>query len=138
MSQEQEPIINGYLRQMLSMGGSDLHLSINFPAKARIHGNIQCLDDNVITPEFMEELMHEICLPAWRWDEFMRRRDLDFAHEIPGLARFRCNFFYNYHGMFCDIQDTIRNKNTTGNVLITIAKPLFCTPFQNRTREPFR
>ena len=96
-----EPIINGYLRQMLSLGGSDLHLSVNFPAKARIHGNIQCLDDNVITPEFMEELMHEICLPAWRWDEFMRRRDLDFAHEIPGLARFRCNFFYNYHGMGC-------------------------------------
>ena len=32
-----EPIINHYLRQMLELGGSDLHLSINFPAKARIH-----------------------------------------------------------------------------------------------------
>ena len=99
MSQEQEPIINGYLRQMLSMGGSDLHLSINFPAKARIHGNIVPLDDNIITPEFMEELMCEICLPAKRWTQFMKTHDLDFAHEIPGLARFRCNFFYNYHGM---------------------------------------
>ena len=56
----QEPIINGYLRQMLSMGGSDLHLSIDYPAKARIHGNIIPLDDNVITPEFMEELLSEI------------------------------------------------------------------------------
>ena len=56
----QEPIINGYLRQMLSMGGSDLHLSIDYPAKARIHGNIVPLDDNIITPEFMEELMKEI------------------------------------------------------------------------------
>ena len=27
---------------------ADLHLSINFPAKARIHGNIQCLDDDVL------------------------------------------------------------------------------------------
>ena len=32
---ENEPMINKYLRQMLEMGGSDLHLSINFPAKAR-------------------------------------------------------------------------------------------------------
>jgi len=31
----------------------------------------------------------------------MEKHDLDFAHEIPGLARFRCNFFYNYHGMAC-------------------------------------
>ena len=97
----QEPIINHYLRQMLEMGGSDLHLSINFPAKARIHGNIQPLDDNVFTPEYMEAVMKEICLPAKRWDMFMERHDLDFAHEIPGLARFRCNFFYNYFGMAC-------------------------------------
>ena len=45
---DQEPIINGYLRQMLSLGGSDLHLSVNFPAKARIHGNIHCLDVNLL------------------------------------------------------------------------------------------
>ena len=94
-----EPIINGYLRQMLSMGGSDLHLSINFPAKARIHGNIQNLEDELLTPEKMEYMLREICYPEWRWDEFMAKRDLDFAHEIPGFARFRCNYFYNYHGM---------------------------------------
>ena len=97
----EEPIINRYLRQMLSEGGSDLHLSINFPPKARIHGNIKPLTDEILTPEFMHELMEEICLPKKRWDVFMETRDLDFAHEIPGLARFRCNFFYNYHGMAC-------------------------------------
>ena len=96
-----EPIINHYLRQMLELGGSDLHLSINFPAKARIHGGIQCLDDEVITPEKMEYLMKEICFPEHRWTTFMNTHDLDFAHEIPGLARFRCNYFYNYHGMGC-------------------------------------
>jgi len=96
-----EPIINGFLRQMLDNGGSDLHLSINFPPKARFHGNIQPLDDEILTPEFMEELMEEICLPKKRWEVFMEKHDLDFAHEIPGLARFRCNFFYNYHGMAC-------------------------------------
>ncbi len=95
-----EPIINQYLRQMLSMGGSDLHLSINFPPKARIHGNMQCLNDEIVTPEYMESMLKEICMPK-RWDKFMETHDLDFAHEIPGLARFRCNYLYNYHGMGC-------------------------------------
>ena len=98
---EKEPVINQYLRRMLELGGSDLHLSINFPAKARVHGNIQLLDDDVLDAPRMEELMKEICLPAWRWTKFMETHDLDFAHEIPGLARFRCNYFYNYHGMGC-------------------------------------
>ena len=97
----EEPIINGYLRTMLANGGSDLHLSINFPPKARFHGNISPLSDEILTPEFMQELMEEICLPKTRWEVFMKNHDLDFAHEIPGLARFRCNYFYNYHGMAC-------------------------------------
>ena len=98
---DNEPIINGYLRYMLENGGSDLHMSINFPAKARFHGNIKPLDDQILTPEYMRELMEEICLPRKRWTQFLETHDLDFAHEIPGLARFRCNYFYNYHGMAC-------------------------------------
>ena len=98
---EQEPIINGYLRQMLELGGSDLHLSIDYPAKARIHGNITPLDDNVIDAARMEEILREICFPEWRWEQFMETHDLDFAHEIPGVARFRCNYLYNNHGMGC-------------------------------------
>ena len=51
---EKEPVINQYLRRMLELGGSDLHLSINFPAKARVHGNIQLLDDDVLDAPRME------------------------------------------------------------------------------------
>lgn len=95
---ETEPIINQYLRQMLELGGSDLHLSINFPPKARVHGNIIELNDEPITPEYMEQMLKEICMPK-RWEKFLETHDLDFAHEIPGLARFRTNYMYNYHGM---------------------------------------
>ena len=94
-----EPIINQYLRYMLDQGGSDLHLAINNPVKARIHGNITPITDQLITPEFMEAMLKEICVPAYRWDQFMEKHDLDFAHEIPGVARFRCNYLYNYNGM---------------------------------------
>ncbi|MBR2642709.1 MAG: PilT/PilU family type 4a pilus ATPase [Lentisphaeria bacterium] len=94
-----EPIINQYLRYMLEKGGSNLHLSINNPVKSRIHGNIVPITDDIITPEFMHAMLQEICLPAYRWDQFLEKHDLDFAHEIPGLARFRCNYLYNYNGM---------------------------------------
>ncbi len=94
-----EPIINEYLREMLKKGGSDLHLSINMPVRYRVHGNIQNHDDTIVTPEFMQTMLKQICRPAWRWDAFLKNHDLDFAHEIPGLARFRCNYLYNYHGM---------------------------------------
>ena len=92
------PIIDDYLREMLSLKGSDLHLSINYPAKYRISGNLRPANDFILTPEFMEKMLREICLPADRWDTYLERHDLDFAYEIPGLARFRCNYMYNYYG----------------------------------------
>ena len=48
----------------------------------------------------MEQMLKEICMPK-RWEKFLETHDLDFAHEIPGLARFRTNYMYNYHGMGC-------------------------------------
>ena len=36
--------------------------------------------------------------PESRRPEFERRRDLDFAYEIAGLARFRCNLFVDRKG----------------------------------------
>ena len=98
---ENEPVINGYLRRMLDLGGSDLHLSVDYPPKARIHGNLQILEDDVLDADRLAAIMQEICLPANRWDKYLAEHDLDFAHEIPGVARFRCNYLYNYHGMGC-------------------------------------
>lgn len=92
------PIIDDYLREMLCLKGSDLHLSINYPAKYRISGNLKPANDFILTPEFMEKMLKEICLPADRWDTYLQTHDLDFAYEIPGLARFRCNYMYNYYG----------------------------------------
>ena len=88
-----EPIINSYLRKMLEQKGSDLHLSVGCPAKFRISGRIVPADDRIIDAPFMEKMLKEICVPEWRWEQFITTHDLDFAHEIPGVARFRCNYF---------------------------------------------
>ncbi len=91
-------LIDAYLKEMLSLKGSDLHLSINYPAKYRLSGNLKPANDKIITAEFMEKMLKEICYPPERWDTYLKEHDLDFAYEIPGLARFRCNYMYNYYG----------------------------------------
>jgi twitching motility protein PilT len=85
------------LRQMLEKGGSDLHLTVGLPPKIRASGTLQAMGDKPVDAATMERLLKEIC-PAKRWQDFLERRDLDLAHEIPGLARFRGNFLYNHWG----------------------------------------
>jgi twitching motility protein PilT len=89
--------IDALLKTMLDKGGSDLHLTVGLPPKARISGSLIPIGDEVLTPQHMELLLKEIC-PAKRWAEFLERKDLDLAHEVAGLARFRGNYLYNHWG----------------------------------------
>jgi len=91
------PAIDNLLRSMLERGGSDLHLTVGLPPKARISGALTPIEDRTVTAAQMEIWLQEIC-PARRWQDFLTRKDLDLAHEIPGVARFRANFLYNHWG----------------------------------------
>ena len=91
------PMLDNYLTEMLARGGSDLHLITTLPPKIRVHGRLEPLCDEIIDGPRMEALLKEIC-PAERWKRYMEYRDLDFAHEIPGIARFRSNYLYNFFG----------------------------------------
>ena len=86
------------LRTMLDQGGSDLHLTVGLPPKARISGSLTALAPEPITAEHMGRMLQEIC-PEHRWRHYLEHHDLDLAHEIAGLARFRGNFLYNHWGM---------------------------------------
>jgi twitching motility protein PilT len=89
--------IDSLLKTMLERGGSDLHLTVGLPPKSRISGVLAPLTDAPLTADQMEGLLKEIC-PPQRWTQFLEKKDLDLAHEIPGLARFRANFLYNHWG----------------------------------------
>src|ERR1044072_6197712 len=89
--------IDQLLRLMLEKGGSDLHLTIGLPPKARISGSLQPIGDRAIDAAIMESLLREICAEK-RWSDYLERKDLDLAYEVPGLARFRGNFLYNHWG----------------------------------------
>ena len=89
--------IDQLLRLMLEKGGSDLHLTVGLPPKARISGALQPIGDTALDARTMEGMLREICAEK-RWTDFLERKDLDLAYEVPGLARFRGNYLYNHWG----------------------------------------
>ena len=91
------PAIDDLLKTMLERGGSDLHLTVGLPPKKRISGALTPLNNTPFTAEKMEVFLQEIC-PPHRWAQFLEKKDLDLAHEIAGVARFRGNYLYNHWG----------------------------------------
>jgi twitching motility protein PilT len=89
--------IDQLLRKMLEQGGSDLHLTVGLPPKARISGSLVAIGDSPVQAQTMETLLKDV-VPERRWNDYLQRKDLDLAHEIPGVARFRGNFLYNHWG----------------------------------------
>ncbi len=85
---------------MAEVGASDLHLSVSVPPMVRKDGKMQRVEcaEETITPAIMRELLHSI-MPEKNKEEFEKRNDTDFAYEIAGLARFRCNIFMDRKGM---------------------------------------
>jgi twitching motility protein PilT len=92
--------MDALFNRMSDVGASDLHLSVSMQPMVRKDGKMQALECNetVLTPEVMDELLHSI-MPERNQVEFEERSDTDFAYEIPGLARFRCNVFMDRKGM---------------------------------------
>jgi len=86
-------------RHMIEKKASDLHLSVGSPPMLRLDGEMRAIPGKaVLTPAEAERLLWPIA-PERNREEFGRRHDTDFAYEIPGLARFRCNFFMDRKGM---------------------------------------
>ena len=82
------------------MKASDLHISAGSPPMVRHDGEIRILPDRAGADarRTREKLLWPIA-PERNREEFERRHDTDFAYEIAGLARFRCNFFLDRKGM---------------------------------------
>ena len=94
-----EPEINVLLRKMFGMNASDLHLTSNHKPMIRLHGDmIELADQPAVSPERMKKLIHGI-MPPHNVTQYEETHDTDFAHEIPGLARFRVNVFMDRFGL---------------------------------------
>jgi len=90
--------LNALLRAMVERKCSDLHISTGNPPLVRKDGEIMPLGgDTPLTAEQAHELLMGITPPRFR-EIYERTHDADFAHEIPGFARFRCNIFQDRLG----------------------------------------
>ncbi|HEX6091061.1 MAG TPA: type IV pilus twitching motility protein PilT [Gemmatimonadales bacterium] len=87
------------LRELSTSGASDLHLRSGEPPVFRRHGELVRTDAPPIAAARLESMLTSI-MSADNLAEFQQTADVDWAHEIAGLARFRCNAGRDRHGPF--------------------------------------
>ena len=113
---EARTALEGLLRRLVDAGASDLHLRSDEPPLLRLHGELVREDLPRIPGERLELMLVSIMSPR-EVGEFRETGDTDWAHEIAGLARFRCNAGQDRHGpmaVFRVIPATIRTADEMG------------------------
>ncbi|HMK50511.1 MAG TPA: type IV pilus twitching motility protein PilT [Thermodesulfovibrionales bacterium] len=90
--------IDSFFKFMIEQKASDLHLSVGAKPMIRRHGELQEIQNHVLTNEGLRDLLFEILTDEQK-NKFEEKRDLDFAYEIPPVARFRANFFMQKRGL---------------------------------------
>jgi twitching motility protein PilT len=84
--------IKRILKEMISRGASDLHLKVASPPVFRINGTLAFGDYEAPTVQDMAAVCQQILAPAQR-ELFESTKEIDFAFGVPGVARFRANFY---------------------------------------------
>ncbi len=97
MSEASGNRIDRFLRLMASRGASDLHLSCGRPPMLRLSGKLEAVRYRVMRENDFIALMKPILSPEL-WHRFGETNDVDFAYEIPEIARFRVNIFRQQRG----------------------------------------
>ena len=103
-------------RLLVDAGASDLHLRTGEPPLLRQHGELVRQDRPALTAEGLELMLFGIMSPR-EVGEFRETGDTDWAYEIEGLARFRCNAGRDRHGplaVFRVIPTTVRTADDMG------------------------
>lgn len=90
--------IDALLRMILEHGASDLHICVGEPPLLRINGELQRTKFHDLVPEETEVLLLEM-LDEKSLGLFRSKKDVDFAYELEGFARFRGNIFTERKGI---------------------------------------
>ena len=85
--------IDTALAYMVEREGSDLHVKVDSPPIARVHGDLWALQgsDN-LTEQETEKALHQIA-DEHHLAEFEAEGEVDFSYELPGVSRFRVNAY---------------------------------------------
>ena len=90
--------IDAFFKLMNEQGASDLHLVSGQQPALRLRGEIERVKYKVLDNDGLKAMLYEIA-PEDKVKVFEETGDVDFGYEIPGLARYRANFFLQKYGV---------------------------------------
>jgi len=90
--------IDAFFKLMNDQGASDLHLVSGQPPALRIRGDMERVKYKTLDNDELKAMLYEIA-PEDKVKLFEETGDADFGYEIPGLARYRANFFMQKYGV---------------------------------------
>ena len=94
---EQLKKIRAYLKKMVDVGGSDLHIKANSVIRARIDGELVQFSGGILSKEdamtFAKELL------KGRFGEFVQNKEIDLVYPFDERNRFRVNMFFQVDGV---------------------------------------
>lgn len=108
--------IDAFFQMVHEFGGSDLHLSSGSQPIVRLHGELQRVKYKVLDHDELKTLLYEIT-PESKIKEFEEKGEVDFSYEVPGIARYRANFFRQSRGVaaaFREIPQTVLTLDDLG------------------------
>jgi twitching motility protein PilT len=114
--EEPRKAIEVLFRTMVDSGASDLHLRSGEPPMLRLHGELSRLELPALSAERLDTMLLSI-MTGKETGEFRETGDTDWAYEIEGFARFRCNAGRDRHGpiaVFRVIPATVRTADEMG------------------------
>jgi len=85
--------LEGALRAMIEMGASDLHVTTGAPPTVRLDGRLRPLEGfPTVYADQIQRAVYSILTQRQR-EQFEAELELDFAHAVRGVARFRVNLY---------------------------------------------
>ncbi len=120
--------IDAFFKLMNEQGASDLHLVAGQAPMLRITGDIERIKYKVLDNDDLRSMLYEIT-PEEKVKLFEETGDVDFGYEIPGLARYRANYFMQKNGIgavFREIPSVILTAEQLG--LPTVLSKLATLP----------
>lgn len=86
-------------RTTVEYKASDLYITTGTKPVLRIHGELVLVEEHpVITEETAHDYIFET-IPEEQSKNFTTTKDIDYAIELPGIARFRVNVFFQRKGI---------------------------------------
>ncbi|MDI6615345.1 MAG: type IV pilus twitching motility protein PilT [Syntrophaceae bacterium] len=107
--------IDAFFKLMHEQGASDLHLIAGQQPALRIRGEIERVKYQPLENDALKAMLYEIT-PEHKIKEFEETGDVDFAYEIPNLARYRSNFFQQRLGVAAVFREIPSKILTTGQL----------------------